>query len=322
MTAALELHAVLSLKLDARDAYRLAHAYRSEVLAEAADSLRQALTTMVADDFRRPGIAFSCGALVGFAAGGAVAGAGKDIRGGIQPSADESTQPTGAFERVTVYLTAASSSALVRAVETIGDSKTDTINRAIQTYALMASEVADGGRVLVRHQDESTQPVPARVWHVFDEDTAHATPRLYASEEAARLGTITRYEEMEGVCPDYSWRLDDDVWELLAGGEPVGIYFAPVPVTGEPEDDDAVYADVPDEQCPACGCIDPGCTTCTSGNCHKDDPDEWVRCSSPHCPNCERYEKATERGWVNGHMDSWHCPDHAAQPAEGEVPRG
>ncbi|MCX4703927.1 hypothetical protein [Streptomyces sp. NBC_01373] len=35
MSAAMELHVALSLRLDAREAYRLAHAYRDEVLAEA-----------------------------------------------------------------------------------------------------------------------------------------------------------------------------------------------------------------------------------------------------------------------------------------------
>jgi len=154
----------------------------------------------------------------------------------------------------------------------------------------------DTGDAIQAPAGESTQPAPVRVWHVFDEDTAHATPRLYASEEAARLGTIARYEEMEGVCSDYSWRADDDVWELLAGGDPVGIYFAPVAVNGAAEDD-AVYADVPDA-------------------------DEWVSCSRPHCPNGERYGKATERGWINHHMDTWRCPDHAARAAEGEVSRG
>lgn len=40
------------------------------------------------------------------------------------------------------------------------------------------------------------------------------------------------------------------------------------------------------------------------------DPDEWVRCARPHCPNAERCTKATERGWQHGHMDTWLCPKH------------
>jgi len=60
------------------------------------------------------------------------------------------------FERVTVFLTPESSAALARAVEAVGDSRTDTINRAIQTYALMVGEVADGARVLVQRTDQPT----------------------------------------------------------------------------------------------------------------------------------------------------------------------
>lgn len=59
------------------------------------------------------------------------------------------------FERVTVLLTPTSSAALTRAAQTTGDTRTDTINRAIQAYALMADEVADGSRVLVQRGDQS-----------------------------------------------------------------------------------------------------------------------------------------------------------------------
>lgn len=80
-----------------------------------------------------------------------------------------------------------------------------------------------------------------RIWHVFEEDTHPAVPPLFASEEAARDETIARYQEMEGSCPDYSWRPHEDgSWELLAGGEPVGIYLTRVPVTGVGEDPQAL----------------------------------------------------------------------------------
>jgi hypothetical protein len=58
------------------------------------------------------------------------------------------------FERVTVILTAASSAALTAAAEATGDTTTDIINRAIQTYAMFAGEVAEGGRVLIQHAAE------------------------------------------------------------------------------------------------------------------------------------------------------------------------
>jgi uncharacterized protein (DUF1778 family) len=54
------------------------------------------------------------------------------------------------FERVTVILSPASSAALNRAAEITGDSKTDTINRAIQSYAALADVVANGGRVFTQ----------------------------------------------------------------------------------------------------------------------------------------------------------------------------
>lgn len=57
----------------------------------------------------------------------------------------------GRFERVTVNLSPASSAALDRAVEITGDSKTDTINRALQIYAMLTDEVDEGGQVLIRY---------------------------------------------------------------------------------------------------------------------------------------------------------------------------
>lgn len=59
----------------------------------------------------------------------------------------------GRFERVTVNLSPASSAALDRAVEITGDSKTDTINRALQIYAMLTDAVNDGGQVLIRYAD-------------------------------------------------------------------------------------------------------------------------------------------------------------------------
>jgi hypothetical protein len=59
----------------------------------------------------------------------------------------------GRFERVTVNLSPASSAALDRAVEITGDSKTDTINRALQIYAMLTDAVDDGGQVLIRYAD-------------------------------------------------------------------------------------------------------------------------------------------------------------------------
>jgi hypothetical protein len=54
------------------------------------------------------------------------------------------------LERITVNLTSRSSTALKSAVEFSGDTKTDTINRAIQIYAYLEQVIRNGGAVHVR----------------------------------------------------------------------------------------------------------------------------------------------------------------------------
>ena len=51
----------------------------------------------------------------------------------------------GSHERVTVNLTRKASNALANAVQLTGDSKTDTINKALQVYQLLQQIQADGG---------------------------------------------------------------------------------------------------------------------------------------------------------------------------------
>jgi hypothetical protein len=53
-----------------------------------------------------------------------------------------------------VQLTARSNTALHHAAEMMGDTETDTINRALQLYAQLAQAVEDGGRVLIAMPDE------------------------------------------------------------------------------------------------------------------------------------------------------------------------
>ncbi|MFG1640488.1 hypothetical protein ACGFMK_09385 [Amycolatopsis sp. NPDC049252] len=57
----------------------------------------------------------------------------------------------GGLERVTVNLVPRASRALDQAVELTGDSKTDTINRALQVYAVLEEAVSKGGEVVIRH---------------------------------------------------------------------------------------------------------------------------------------------------------------------------
>jgi hypothetical protein len=69
------------------------------------------------------------------------------------PNAHRSRREGGrGLERITVNLTSRSSSALELAVELSGDTKTDTINRAIQIYAYLEKVIRDGGSVHVREQ--------------------------------------------------------------------------------------------------------------------------------------------------------------------------
>lgn len=57
---------------------------------------------------------------------------------------------SGPLERITVNLTNRASRALDTATELTGDSKTDTVNRALQVYAYMEQVTARGGSVYVR----------------------------------------------------------------------------------------------------------------------------------------------------------------------------
>lgn len=61
----------------------------------------------------------------------------------------------GSLERVTVNLTERAAQALRLAAELNSDSKTDTINRALQMYAFMKQVQAQGGAVYVRQRPDS-----------------------------------------------------------------------------------------------------------------------------------------------------------------------
>jgi hypothetical protein len=59
------------------------------------------------------------------------------------------------LERVTVNLTARASTALELVTKLTGDSKTDTINRALQVYALIEQVTAKGGSIYIREAGDS-----------------------------------------------------------------------------------------------------------------------------------------------------------------------
>jgi hypothetical protein len=60
----------------------------------------------------------------------------------------------GPLERVTVNLTVRASRALDQAAQITGDSKTDTINRALQIYAYLEQVTDSGGAIYVRESPD------------------------------------------------------------------------------------------------------------------------------------------------------------------------
>jgi hypothetical protein len=67
------------------------------------------------------------------------------------------------LERITVNLTPRSASALELAAELCGDTRTDTINRAIQIYAYLEQVIRDGGSIHVRAHD-ATEPERLKIF--------------------------------------------------------------------------------------------------------------------------------------------------------------
>jgi hypothetical protein len=62
-------------------------------------------------------------------------------------------------ERLTVNLTARSSRALQSASSLTGDTRTDTVNRALQVYAFIQQAAAEGATFLVSRPGGATEPV-------------------------------------------------------------------------------------------------------------------------------------------------------------------
>ena len=66
----------------------------------------------------------------------------------------------GSLTRVTVNLTPRSVAALERTTRLTGDSKTDTINRALQIYALVYEMAErDNGSLRIVHEDGETERI-------------------------------------------------------------------------------------------------------------------------------------------------------------------
>ncbi|MGC7093195.1 hypothetical protein ACPZ19_00880 [Amycolatopsis lurida] len=65
----------------------------------------------------------------------------------------------GGLERVTVNLVPRASRALERATQLTGDSKTDTINRALQVLAVLEEAVDNGGELIIRYKSGEQEVV-------------------------------------------------------------------------------------------------------------------------------------------------------------------
>lgn len=72
--------------------------------------------------------------------------------GGGRTASGRSSSP---LERVTVNLTMRASRALEETVELTGDSKTDSINRALSVYAYVTKVLQDGGSIFVQDKDDT-----------------------------------------------------------------------------------------------------------------------------------------------------------------------
>ncbi|MFI2577460.1 hypothetical protein ACH5AJ_35305 [Streptomyces rochei] len=71
----------------------------------------------------------------------------------VVTDAASATRGGGSYERVTVNLTEKTARALAEAVSITSDSKTDTINKALQMYALLQRVQEDGGAIYLREKD-------------------------------------------------------------------------------------------------------------------------------------------------------------------------
>lgn len=78
-----------------------------------------------------------------------------DTTGTPKRTASRRTGGGGSLERVTVNLTARASRALQQASSLTGDTKTDSINRAIQIYAFLEEVLSNGGAIYVKESDSA-----------------------------------------------------------------------------------------------------------------------------------------------------------------------
>jgi hypothetical protein len=96
------------------------------------------------------------------AASAAPSSTGRDKKSDRPEPGDSKTEPNprgggGGLERVTVNLIPRASRALEQAGQLTGDSKTDTINRALQVYAYLEEVWSKGGSVLVEIDGKRTE---------------------------------------------------------------------------------------------------------------------------------------------------------------------
>ncbi|MCX5528986.1 hypothetical protein OG785_45330 [Streptomyces sp. NBC_00006] len=132
-----------------------------------------------------------------------------------------------------------------------------------------AEDDADAVLAVLPAPADEAPPLLSEVWTVWCED--ESTWGHFATEDAGKTGTIDYYQEQEERCPDYGWQQDGARLELLAGGEPTGIYLSRHPVYGKPAPDNrasewraaAVELDNVSDLFDADNCTCGDCTICT-----------------------------------------------------------
>lgn len=86
-----------------------------------------------------------------------------DEQAGLTAPPEQPVARTRTVERVTVNLSERSAAALALLVETTGDTKTEAINKALQTYALVQAAQHKGGAMWLQ-DDAGSDPVQVRFY--------------------------------------------------------------------------------------------------------------------------------------------------------------
>ena len=79
----------------------------------------------------------------------------QSARGNADKTYSEHWGNSGSHQVITMNLTSRSAQALEVATDLTGDSKTDTVNRALQVYAFLTHVISNGGSIYVRESNDA-----------------------------------------------------------------------------------------------------------------------------------------------------------------------